>query len=114
MDQLFESLSRSKFRSSFKLRNAEVLYFRTKGIDLILSHGEDFIRTRLAPGFIANDGKQTPYHGHPFFVAQHATACCCRSCLQKWHSIPIGHQLSKSETAYIISVVKRWLLTQLS
>ncbi len=25
-----------------------------------------------------NDGKQTPFRGHPVFTAQHATATCCR------------------------------------
>ena len=22
------------------------------------------------------------------FVAQHATACCCRGCLEKWYRVP--------------------------
>lgn len=36
-------------------------------------------------------GRQTPYRGHPVFVAQHAAATCCRTCLERWHAIPAGH-----------------------
>lgn len=79
----------------------------------MLSHAADFVDQRLAPAHIANDGKQTPYRGHPVFVAQHATACCCRSCLQKWHRIPAGRALSAEETAYVLSVLQRWLRQQL-
>lgn len=41
----------------------------------------------MAPKNIDNDGKQTPMRGHPVFIAQHATATCCRECLKKWHNI---------------------------
>lgn len=57
-------------------------------MDTIRSHASDFVRTRLAPAQIPNDGKQTPMRGHPVFLAQHATGCCCRGCLYKWHRIP--------------------------
>jgi hypothetical protein len=56
--------------------------------------------------------KQTPYKGHPIFIAQHATATCCRECLEKWHSIERGKELGESEKQYIIAVWKRWLLSQ--
>ena len=53
----------------------------------------ELIERRLAPAAPVNDGKQTPYRGHPVFVAQHATATCCRGCLAKWHGIARGHEL---------------------
>ncbi|MCP9485713.1 MAG: DUF4186 domain-containing protein [Gaiellaceae bacterium MAG52_C11] len=39
------------------------------------------IAQRVAPAAPRKDGKQTPYRGHPVFVAQHATATCCRTVL---------------------------------
>ena len=75
----------------------------------VLQHAAGFIEKRLAPAFPVKDGKQTPWHNHPVFVAQHATATCCRGCLQKWHQIPKGRALTAEEQAYIVEVIGRWL-----
>jgi hypothetical protein len=78
----------------------------------ILKHAADFIATRLAPAAPFNDGKQTPWRNHPVFVAQHATATCCRGCLQKWHQIPKGKALTVEEQAYIVQVIASWFSRQ--
>ncbi len=83
-DQITKALTALKkfeFRSRFKLTYMDRLYIHTKGIDTIRPHTVDFITTRLAPANPKNDGKQTPMKGHPAFIAQHATATCCRGCL---------------------------------
>ena len=107
--QLFDRLQQSKFRSGFKLNPKDRSYLQTKGLSTILSHTEDFIAKRLAPAAISNDGKQTPMRGHPVFVAQHATATCCRGCLQKWHHIPQGRHLTQDEQTYIVEIIEHWL-----
>ena len=112
LDELFERLARSTFRRRFHLRAAEREYLESKGLDAVMSHGEKFIEERLAPADPPNDGKQTPMRNHPIFVAQHATATCCRGCLEKWHSIPKGHALTSEEKAYVLSVLRRWLISQ--
>ena len=43
--------------------------------------------------------------GHPVFVAQHATATCCRGCLEKWHGIPNGVDLSQEQLKYIVRLL---------
>ncbi len=78
---LFKRLSKSKFRSRFKLSAKDLNYLNKKGLMVIEGHARDFISKRIAPEFIPNDGKQTPFKNHPVFVAQHATATCCRSCI---------------------------------
>jgi len=110
---LFAALARSRFRSSFRLSAEDLSYLRDKSLPLVMRHAADFIDRRLAPAHIANDGKQTPFRGHPVFVAQHATACCCRSCLQKWHHIPAGHALNAAEKHYVLSVLQYWMQLQL-
>lgn len=50
----------------------------------------EIIFKREALAFIPNDRKQTPTKGHPVFVAQYATATCCRECIRKWHKIQPG------------------------
>jgi hypothetical protein len=109
LDELFAALAKSTFRAGFKLNSKDMAYLQQKGLSTVLDHAEDFIESRLAPAVIENDGKQTPMRGHPVFVAQHATACCCRSCLQKWHQIPQGRELTLAEQAYIVVVLEKWL-----
>ena len=109
MTRLFERLSQSKFRSGFHLRKQERAYFEKQGRAKIEEHARDFIRDRLAPAEPRNDGKQTPWRGHPVFIAQHATGCCCRGCLSKWHHIPAHRALREDEQRYIVSVLMCWI-----
>ena len=104
---LFQKLSKSKFRSSFTLKEKDKQYIREKGIDKIEEHAYDFIKKRLEPSIIPNDGKQTPMKGHPVFIAQHATATCCRDCLYKWHHIPMNRKLADDEVIYIVNVIMK-------
>lgn len=102
-------LAKSKFRSSFKLRRKEFDYICDKGINVIEEHAYNFIRDRLAKRFINNDGKQTPVKGHPVFIAQHATATCCRGCLYKWHHIEKDKELSEKEIRFIVALIVEWI-----
>ena len=106
---LFDRLARSDFRRRFRLGPEDFAYIDRKGIGTVCRHAEEFVRTRLAPAFIPNDGRQTPMRGHPVFVAQHATACCCRGCLEKWHGIPAGRAMSPEEQRYVVAVLTAWL-----
>ncbi len=106
---LWKRLSQSKFRSSFSMKANDRSYVSEKGMDKVREHACDFIRKRLAPAEIANDGKQTPMRGHPVFVAQHATATCCRGCLEKWHHIPKGRELTEIEQEYVVNVIMEWI-----
>ena len=113
-EDIFSRLKKSKFRSSFRLKGKELEYFKSKGTYEILNHARDFINSRLAPADIPNDGKQTPFRNHPVFVAQHATATCCRGCLQKWHGIEKGKELTEDEVDYVVTVIGKWLENQIS
>lgn len=110
---ILERLGHSSFRSRFTLKEKELAYLQQQGMDKILSHGKDFITQRLAPSEPKNDGKQTPWKGHPVFVAQHATATCCRGCLEKWYKIPKKQQLTQKEQTYILSVIQAWIVQDL-
>lgn len=108
-----EQLSHSKFRSSFYLKQKDILYIQTKGIATIQQHAYDFITTRLASAYPQNDGKQTPMRGHPVFIGQHATGTCCRGCLEKWHQIPKGKPLTNEEIDYIVEVIMNWIAKEM-
>lgn len=112
IDEALARLEKSKFRSSFHLSSRELEYIEKKGIETVRSHGRDFVRTRLAPDEIPNDGKQTPMRGHPIFVAQHACACCCRSCLEKWYKVRRGVTLSESQQEKILNLLMAWIMRE--
>ncbi len=107
--EILNKLSQSSFRRKFHLKEADIVYIEQKGLPTIKSHAIDFITKRLAPRDIPNDGKQTPMKGHPVFIAQHATATCCRSCLYKWHKIPPNRELSPKEIDYIVNLIMTWI-----
>lgn len=113
-EDVFEKLAKSKFRSKFSLKKKDLAYIEQKGLDVIRNHAQDFIAKRVASADIPNDGKQTPMRGHPVFIAQHATACCCRGCINKWHGFPKGTNLSKSQQEYLVNLIMEWINRQIS
>ena len=113
MDEILFNLSKSKFRNSFHLNIKLKEYINEKGINTIREHAYDFINKRLKPKYIPNDGKQTPMRGHPVFIAQHATATCCRSCLYKWHHIQNNKELNDIEIDYIVNLIMKWIKNEI-
>lgn len=109
LDEVFARLARSAFRGKFRLQGRELAYLQMWGLPHVMKQGEELIRKRLAPAEIPNDGRQTPWRNHPIFVAQHATATCCRGCLEKTHGIAKGHALTAEELRHVLAVIERWL-----
>ena len=110
---MIEKLSYSKFRSNFRLSKKLREYTLEKGMDIIKSHAYDLIKKNLSSKDIPNDGRQTPMKGHPVFIAQHATATCCRKCLYKWYKIPENRELTDNEIDYIVSIILKWIELQM-
>ncbi len=106
---ILTKLASSKFRRSFHLKKQDKEYITKVGLSKIKDHAYDFITKRIAPANVANDGKQTPYHGHPVFIAEHATATCCRGCLYKWYHIPKDRELTKKEIDFIVLLIMTWI-----
>lgn len=107
--EVLDNLQNSDFRRSIKLGKKEFDYLNEKGLETVLEHAADFVEKRLAPAEPANDGKQTPRRNHPVFIAQHATATCCRGCLEKWHDIKKGQELTETEKQHVIEIIEKWL-----
>jgi hypothetical protein len=102
IDSTLEARARHPFRAKFHLRGRDAATVQLRGMEVIREHAAEPLARRVAPAEPAKDGKQTPYRGHPVFVAQHATATCCRTCLQRWHGIPKGRGLTADEQAYAV------------
>jgi len=108
-----ENLQKSKFRSSFHLRISMFHYIDEKGMDTVESHCHDFVEKNLNQISLEKDGHQTPMKGHPVFIAQHATATCCRGCLEKWYQIPRNRSLAEKEKKFIEALILSWIYQEL-
>ena len=113
IEETLNRLQKSDFRAKFHLTEKDKRYIHEKGEAIIRAHAEDFIKTRLAPAEIPNDGKQTPMRGHPVFVAQHACACCCRGCLEKWYRVPKGTELTADQQKRVVNLLMAWIEKQM-
>ena len=113
IEETLNRLQQSDFRAKFHLTEKDKRYISEKGEETIRAHAEDFITTRLAPAEIPNDGKQTPMRGHPVFVAQHACACCCRGCLEKWYRVPKGKELTAEQQTRVVNLLMAWIEKQM-
>lgn len=114
IEQTLIRLESSRFRAGFHLDAKDIAYINSKGMDTIRSHAADFVRVRLSPAYPENDGKQTPFRGHPVFKAMHATACCCRGCLFKWYNIRKGAALDEDHQERIVNLIMAWIAKQLT
>lgn len=56
------------------------------------------------------DGRQTPM-GKDELVnyAQHATATCCRKCLEAWHNIPLKNTLTDAQLQFCVELVMKYI-----
>ncbi len=113
-EEILYKLSKSNFRSSFKLKDKDKKYIEEKGFDTIKQHACNFIKKRIAPAVIPNDGKQTPMKGHPVFIAQHATASCCRNCIYKWHGFKKNVELPIDQQDYLVNLIMKWIEKQIN
>ena len=112
LDTRLHRIGQHHFRAKFRLRGRDRAVVDLRGITTVRRHAQELIGRRLAPAQPRNDGRQTPYRGHPVFVAQHATATCCRTCLARWHDIPTGHTLNDTEQGYVVEAICRWIAGQ--
>jgi uncharacterized protein DUF4186 len=109
IDQRLEVLKHRPFQAKFRLQSKERAIVEQRGLGIVRRHATDLLAKRLFIASPAKDGKQTPYRGHPVFVAQHATATCCRTCLSNWHKLPKGREITLAEQEYVLDVIETWI-----
>jgi len=63
----------------------------------------------IAPLPNAWDGRQTSWEGNIIHYAQHATACCCRKCLEYWHGIPKDVELTSDQVSYFTKLIMLYI-----
>jgi hypothetical protein len=79
------------------------------GFNQLKSMVRPLLEKKVAPEKIFRDGTQTKKEGSAIHYAQHATATCCRKCLEYWHGIDRNRDLTKVELDYCEGLVIAYL-----
>jgi hypothetical protein len=112
--QALVKLSRSKFRGRFKLDLEMRNMINENGIEAMRVFVQERVKNFLAPMIPLNDGHQTPLRGHPVFIAQHATATCCRTCLNHWWRVKKGVALDQTQQEKCVNLIMTWIEMQMN
>lgn len=86
---------------------------RRKGIAGMHEAIEKRIRHSVAASNPYRDGMQTPRSANAIYYAQHATATCCRKCIEYWHGIPLGQELNDDQIRYFSELIMFYLKERL-
>jgi len=86
---------------------------RRKGMVGMRAAAEKKIRGSVGQANPFHDGWQTPKSGNVVFYGQHATASCCRKCIEEWHGIPQGRALTDAEVTYLTDLVMLYIKDRL-
>jgi hypothetical protein len=112
LEYTFKSLKYEMIRHRFwhlGIDPKAVNYARRKGITALRIAAEKRIRNSVGPAIPWHDGTQTPKSGNPLYYAQHATATCCRKCIEYWHGVETGRDLSQEEIQYFTALVNMFV-----
>lgn len=108
----FEALQHELIRHHFFHRlvdDSAMRHAQRKGRIALKEAARHRLLKYLAVAAPPRDGRQTPMEGNTIYYAQHATATCCRTCLEYWHDIPKGRSLTSKEFEYCAALVDLFL-----
>lgn len=108
----FGELRKEHIRHHFwhiEIDEKAIRHARRKGRPGLHEAIENRIRKYVGPATPNYDGRQTPFEGNVIFYGQHATATCCRKCIEEWHGVPQGQELSEEEVSYFSELIKEYV-----
>lgn len=111
VEYTFNALKYERVRHHFwhqRLTQRAINHAKRKGKHGIRDRVRHHLEGVIGPAQPFHDGFQTTMDDQsptavPF--GQHATATCCRKCVEYWHGIPMGRVLSKDELDYFTELV---------
>lgn len=112
VDFTFNELQKEFIRHHFWHVNIDEkaqLHAKRKGKLELLVATENRVRKYVGPAEPNYDGRQTPFSGNIIFYAQHATATCCRKCIEEWHGIPRGIELTDEQIKYFSELIMKYI-----
>jgi hypothetical protein len=109
---VFKRLKKSSICNKFTLKEHEWNYLANRGLDAVLLEGRSIIIHRFSEDDSNHNCKNSPLRHHPVLVALHATGCCCRSSLFKWHGVDKEMELREKDIFYILLIIKEWFVRE--
>jgi hypothetical protein len=108
LDMFRREWIRHHFWEHYTPSQHEINYTRRKGTQGLAARAEQVLRRNVfgVTGFL-ND-IQTPYSG-AIPAAQHATATCCRKCIEYWHGIPRDAKPTEKQIKYLRDWIMKYL-----
>lgn len=118
VENTFESLRREMIRHHFwhkSIDSKALNHAQGKGIIGLRVAAERRLRKSVAlpRSQLFRDGTQTPWHGNVIYYAQHATATCCRRCIEAWHGIDREAPLVDEEIGYMTELIMKYIQLRL-
>jgi hypothetical protein len=112
----FEALRFELIRHHFwhiPLSQYALNYARRKGKVELEIAASNQIRRAIGNPNHPRAGRQTPReynrNANAIHYAQHATASCCRRCLEEWHGIPPNREVTASEIDYLTALAMLYI-----
>lgn len=114
LDYTVESLKREWIRHKYWFHESinvrAINRARRKGLLGTEVAAQKILQRSVGPAFPYRDGHQVPYESNDIVnYAQHATAACCRKCIEYWHGIPTGREMTGEEIAYLVKLVMKYV-----
>ena len=118
VDNTFESLGREMVRHEFwhkAIDDKALNHAQGKGMIGLRQAAEHRLRQYVASpsSQLFRDGMQTPKSGNVIYYAQHATATCCRKCIEAWHGVDRERSLTDEELGYMTELIMRYIQVRL-
>lgn len=98
---------RHEFWCTLELSERAKNYAKRLGRNRLPEAALNIVRSKVGKPADNFDGRRTPWEdkAHILQYAQHATATCCRKCMEVWHNIPVTQHLSDEDIAYFAALL---------
>ena len=118
VEYTFAMLQRETIRAKFWRKPIDSILLekaRMRGISGIKGDALAILAKKVGPKSKGTpwDSRGTPYDGDMIFLGQHATATCCRRCIQEWHGIPDDRELTVEEIKYFVDLIVQYIQRRL-
>lgn len=101
---IFESMKNELIRHVYwhtDIQEEAITRAIEKGELALRDHARKLIKSKIGNEKNVWDGRQTPMTGGEIVnYAQHATATCCRKCLEYWHNIKSNEKLTSDQLEF--------------
>ena len=110
---IFQSMKNELIRHVYwhtPIDNAAIVGAKKLSRDELRNHVKSVLKSKIGNSPSAWDGRQTPMTGGEIVnYAQHATATCCRKCLEYWHNMKATEKLTEDQLEFCVDLAMLYI-----